>query len=143
MLVQRCAGVVLTLCLVLSAGCPKEGDTAVKPATEAETAAEAKPAAPAKVESPVPQETTAQGEVKIDPAVLTQVEGKLAGADAIDGTMDKVVTRCASCRLSMDGSSENLLKVAGYSMHFCTAGCKERFAADTAKLILAMEYPEK
>jgi YHS domain-containing protein len=75
-------------------------------------------------------------------AEAVTVESQLAAADALDGEVDKVVTRCASCKLSMDGSPEYSLEVAGYKMLFCAEGCKKRFEEDPEASVLAMVIPE-
>jgi len=68
---------------------------------------------------------------------------KLAKADLLDGKADKIVTRCASCALGMDGKAEHSLKALDYTMYFCTAGCAERFAKNMTESIEAMEVPDK
>ncbi len=74
---------------------------------------------------------------------VEEVMAKLATADAIDGKVDKVISRCASCSLGMDGSEEHSLEAHGYTMHFCTAECKDQFAAGLDKEIMAMKVPAK
>ena len=37
------------------------------------------------------------------------------------------LSKCPSCALSMDGKSEHALLTSGYTLHFCTEGCKTRF----------------
>jgi YHS domain-containing protein len=70
-----------------------------------------------------------------------QVEAKLAAADLADGHVDKVVAKCASCRLGMDGDAANASVHAGYELHFCSAECKKRFDADPDKVIAKL--PDK
>ena len=70
-----------------------------------------------------------------------KVKAKLVMADAIDGKEDKIVSKCATCALGMDGSAEYAVEVAGYKLHLCSALCKEKFEKDTTKAILAMEKP--
>jgi len=71
-----------------------------------------------------------------------EVVAMLAKADTVDGTEDKVVHRCASCRLGMDGSEKHALTVGEYEMYFCSAECKERFGKDVDKNILALVIEE-
>ena len=71
-----------------------------------------------------------------------KVVAKLAKADALDGATDKVVVKCAACALRMDGSVDHTFTHAEYSMHFCSAGCKDRFSKDPVKAILALEVPQ-
>jgi len=70
-----------------------------------------------------------------------QIEIKLAAADAVDGHVDKVVSKCASCRLGMDGDGQYASVHAGYELHFCSAECKTRFDADPQKVIAKL--PDK
>ncbi len=70
------------------------------------------------------------------------VEAILAKADAYDGTTDKVVSMCAACNLGMDGSQEHALATHGYTIHFCSPGCKGKFETDTDKAVLAMKIPD-
>lgn len=74
---------------------------------------------------------------KNDPAV----DAILAKADAVDGNVDKIVSKCASCSLGMDGSAAHALKVGSYKMHFCSADCKEGFSENTKESILALNIP--
>ena len=113
-----CCLVSMTL-LVAAAGCPK-----------AETGETATPAAD--VAEPARSDAEPQAEV----------QAKLVKADLLDGQADKIVSRCASCALNMDGSSDHALKVLDYTMYFCTEGCAKTFAEDTTKSVLAMKIPE-
>lgn len=72
-----------------------------------------------------------------------EVEAKLASADALDGKVDKVISRCAACALGMDGSSEHALETHGYTMHFCSSHCRDGFAENPDKAILGMKVPAK
>jgi YHS domain-containing protein len=65
----------------------------------------------------------------------------LAKADAVDGTEDKVIAKCAGCSLNMDGSGDHALQTHGYTMHFCSGECKGPFESDPDKAILAMNVP--
>jgi YHS domain-containing protein len=80
----------------------------------------------------------AESSADVDAAVIA----KLASADALDGETDKVVAKCAACALRMDGSADLALNHAGYAMHFCSDGCKQRFEKDPVDEILAMDVPE-
>lgn len=60
---------------------------------------------------------------------------RLASADAADGTTDKIVGKCATCALRMDGKAENELKLEGYTMHFCSSKCKDMCAKDPLKVL--------
>ncbi|MEZ6036172.1 MAG: hypothetical protein R3F29_01740 [Planctomycetota bacterium] len=63
----------------------------------------------------------------------------LAKADAVDGTTDKVVHKCAGCALHMDGKAEHAIAIEGYTMHFCKPACYDRFKADTAGEVLKLK----
>ena len=87
-------------------------------------------------EEPEQEQPMSEAEVKV------QVEAMLAKADQVDGTTDKIVSKCPSCALGMDGKSEHALQVSGYTLHFCTEKCKTEFEKDTTKSILALKIPE-
>lgn len=76
--------------------------------------------------------------VQLTPA---QIEARLAAADLADGARDKVVSKCASCKLGMDGDAQHASVHAGYELHFCSAECKTRFDADPQKVIAKL--PDK
>lgn len=80
---------------------------------------------------------TAAAEAAADPAVVA----KLTAADALDGTVDGVVSRCAGCSLGMDGSDKHALTVGAHKMHFCSDHCRSTFAKDVTKGILALSVP--
>jgi YHS domain-containing protein len=69
------------------------------------------------------------------------VEAKLAKADAFDGKTDKIVSKCPSCKLQMDGKSEFAAQVSGYTLHFCSEKCKGEFTKDTTKSIKELVIP--
>ncbi len=64
-----------------------------------------------------------------------ELKARLAAADAADGTTDNVVHKCATCALRMDGSADNELELEGYTLHFCSAHCKETCAKDPLKTL--------
>ena len=81
--------------------------------------------------------------IEAEPAPVPElgVEAKLALADEVDGAVDHVVSRCAGCALAMDGNPDHALTVAGYEVHFCSEGCKEKFAVDPEAAVLALAIP--
>jgi hypothetical protein len=105
---------------LLFAACTAESKPADAPAQNAPAPA----AAPSL--SPITEETLA----------------KLAKADAKDGSVDKVVHRCAGCSLGMDGEAKWPLQVQDYMMHFCKQACLDRYAKDPAKAIAAMKIKD-
>lgn len=64
------------------------------------------------------------------PAKEAEATNALQQADAMDGTEDKVVHKCAGCSLGMDGSAEHAVTVDGYELHFCSDSCKADFEKD-------------
>jgi len=82
------------------------------------------------------------GAAEIDANVQAEIKAKLAKADKLDGTTDKIVHRCASCALGMDGKSEHRVAVSGYTLHFCSVRCKERFTENLTASILDLKIPE-
>jgi YHS domain-containing protein len=75
------------------------------------------------------------------PADAKAVEAKLAKADAFDGKVDKVVTKCLGCGLGMDGKKELAATTAGYTLYLCSAHCKSEFEKDPNKAVLALQIP--
>jgi hypothetical protein len=72
-------------------------------------------------------------------AVLAAV----AKADAADGTVDKVVSKCVTCMLGMEGKPEFAAAWGEYTVHLCSAECKETFTKDPEKALLALKFPEE
>jgi hypothetical protein len=128
--------VLIGVLLATAAGCPEEASAPFE--AEAPTSAEE----PAKAEAPAAAEEPAAAGAPAAADTQAQVEAKLAKADLVDGQADKVVAKCPGCALAMDGSPEYTLEVSGYTLRFCQARCKDTFAQDTTKSILAMEIPE-
>lgn len=142
MLTQLFRGRVLCLVLVgvlvVLGGCKREAATT--PATEAapaETVAPAEAAAPAVT---APDEKPGDIASGLDP--MAEVKAKLAKADLLDGKGDKIITRCASCALKMDGKPEHSLEVLGYTMYFCSDKCLKGFSANTMKSVADLVVPE-
>ncbi len=119
-LVRTC-GLALVVSLVAMAGCSKKED--------------AKPTADAKpdVAKPDTEDAKRSGEVA----------AKLAKADLVDGKSDKIVTRCPSCSLRMDGTADHALKALDYTLYFCTEGCAKGFGENMTESILAMKTPDE
>jgi len=88
-------------------------------------------------QAPPPEEAAAApAEIAITPAL----QAKLSGADLMDGTEDKVVSRCTGCGLAMDGSDEYSVAVGDYELHFCSESCRDNV---TDEAILALVIPEE
>jgi predicted regulator of Ras-like GTPase activity (Roadblock/LC7/MglB family) len=75
--------------------------------------------------------------------VTEEMSSILAKADQVDGTADKTVANCAVCLLGMAGSSEHTLAVGDYTLRFCSDHCKQTFAEDVSKSVLAIEFPNE
>ncbi len=67
----------------------------------------------------------------------------LAKADARDGSVDKVVSKCVTCRLVMEGSPEYSVNYGGYAVHLCSEECKKAFSEDPEKALQALSFPEE
>lgn len=65
----------------------------------------------------------------------------LAKADAADGKVDKVVSKCVTCMLGMEGLPENAVTYGEYTLYFCSQTCKENFLKDREKALLALKFP--
>jgi YHS domain-containing protein len=75
-----------------------------------------------------------------DPKAVAE---KLAKADAADGSVDKVVSKCLGCGLAMNGKKELAATTAGYTLHFCTEACKRQFEKDPGRAVMAMTIPSE
>jgi hypothetical protein len=129
MLIRRIhLGMLVLLAATLVLGCGRSE----QPGTEEQGAQTADPQGGQAAEKPAG-----------DTAVQAGLNMILAKADAVDGTEDKVVSRCAGCSLGMSGSEQHALKVGEYEMHFCSDGCKSGFSEDTEKAVMAMKIPEE
>ena len=124
------------LAFATTAGCKKEeAPPSEKPPAAAVTTE--KVAVPEKEVVPKVEGLTKE----VAPEMQADVEARLAKADALDGTVDKVVSKCPACGLAMDGKSEHALEVAGYTLHFCSDQCNAKFAKDPTKEVLALKIP--
>ena len=113
---------------LFSAACTPRAPVAPE---QAPVAREQAPVAPEKA-----PETSNQAEV------TEQMKDVLAKADQVDGTADKIVSKCAACDLAMDGVTEDALKVGQYTLLFCSDDCKQAYAKDLEKSVLAIKLPE-
>ncbi len=66
----------------------------------------------------------------------------LVKADAADGAADKVVSKCLTCNLGMEGSAEHVAMLGDYKLHLCSDECKTGFEAAPEKALLALKLPE-
>ncbi len=119
----------LTLGLVALA-CGGTSQEAPAPAPQA-AAAPAPAPAPAPVEAaPVATDAVATdaaaAATPAAPMDAAAAEAILVTADAADGTTDKVVSKCAGCKLGMAGHADHAVQAHGYTLHFCSAECKAK-----------------
>ena len=63
----------------------------------------------------------------------------LAKADASDGSVDMVVSKCVTCRLGMDGKPEYSVNYGGYAVHLCSEECKKAFSENPEKALQALK----
>jgi hypothetical protein len=63
----------------------------------------------------------------------------LAKADAADGSVDTTVSKCAGCKLNMEGHPEHVVTAHGYTLQFCSDECKERSAPTIDTVIAALK----
>lgn len=130
-MIHRIGACFAVAILLAPPGCRKEEPTAAEPAKDTAEAVKDLAASP-----------VAAVEAKVAEADKEAVEVKLAAADLVDGKTDKIVTKCPSCALGMDGKSEHTLEVLGYKLYFCSEPCKTAFAKDLTKSILDLKIPE-
>lgn len=77
----------------------------------------------------------------LDRAPSAAAIAKLEMADAADGSTDKVVHQCTSCKLEMTGKPEHTAAFGDYQLHFCTDFCKSSFEKDPEKALASLEGP--
>lgn len=73
----------------------------------------------------------------------TETITKLAKADLVDGTEDKIVHKCGGCALGMNGSEDHKMKAGEYEMHFCSSYCLDVFEKDVNSAVAQMTMPEE
>ena len=108
---------VVSLLLLMMPGCDSAGPGAPGGSSESREHAEA-----------------ASGSAASD-EILT----RLAQADAADGTADKVIRKCVTCSLYMDGDAAHAATAHGYEVHLCSESCLDRFQRDPDRAVLSMK----
>ncbi len=93
-------------------------------------------------ETPKPEASKAEP-AKAETAKAEGLKIVLAKADEFDGAADKIVSKCSSCGLGMDGKAEHAVSAHGYTLHFCSDDCKTGFSEDLDKSLLALKVPDK
>jgi len=60
----------------------------------------------------------------------------LVAADAVDGETDKIIKKCATCALRMDGKDEHAMQLEGYTLQFCSKRCRDICAKTPVDILL-------
>lgn len=94
-------------------------------------------------EDPSPPAAPAAGPVVAAVPPTADTLAKLAAADRLDGTEDKIVTLCPACQLHMHGKAQFSCQVGEYLVHGCSASCRDRVARDPNGLFAGIDVPEK
>jgi YHS domain-containing protein len=68
-----------------------------------------------------------------------EVLARMAEADAADGTVDKVIRKCVTCSLYMDGDAAYTATAHGYEVHLCSESCLDRFQRDPDRAVRSMK----
>ncbi len=79
---------------------------------------------------PEPAAAAAPETTEAPEALAADTLAALAKADAVDGDLDNVVSKCALCSLHMDGSPDHVVTAGDYSLHMCSAECKSHYEED-------------
>lgn len=77
----------------------------------------------------------------VDMEVTPELRAVLERADAVDGEVDGVVSKCPGCDLAMAGKSKYSMQVGEHEVHFCSERCRHEFEDDPAASFLALELP--
>ncbi len=86
------------------------------------------PAAPA-------AKPTAEVEAPKAAALTPTQKATLASADAADGAVDRVISKCPVCMLGMEGDPMHAITSHGYELHACSESCQTAFEADPISVI--------
>jgi len=96
----------------------------------------------AEAEPPVAATEAVQAPPEISEETKAAMVAALEQADAVDGSADHVVQKCANCALMMDGKSEFAAELVGFEMHFCSDECKDGFQQNVEEKLVALEIPD-
>jgi hypothetical protein len=72
-------------------------------------------------------------------AVTADVQAQLAKADAKDGKVDKVVSKCSGCALGMDGKAEHAAHLGDYTVLFCDHCAEKGSPKDAQKIVMGLK----
>ena len=61
----------------------------------------------------------------------------------MDGAKDKIVSQCGLCSLHMEGSAEHTVQAGDYTLHMCSAECKDAWEKDPVASMAALEKAVK
>jgi len=86
-----------------------------------------------------PDEPASHAQAPASGAANDEILTRMAQADAADGTTDKVIRKCVTCSLYMDGDAAHAATAHGYEVHLCSESCLERFERDPDRAVLSMK----
>jgi len=84
-----------------------------------------------------PEESVAAPAQDSSPSAVALVA--LDKADAADGSTDRVVTNCLSCKLRMAGKAEYASHYGDYEVHLCSSHCKAFFEKDPEQVLASLK----
>ena len=61
----------------------------------------------------------------------------------MDGAEDKVISQCGLCSLHMEGDAAHAVQADGYTLHMCSAECKDAWEKDPALSMAVLEEAVK
>jgi len=111
---------IILLLILATVGCSQKAEQAATETVDAST---------------VPPSTIE----KISAEVTPELSAQLVAADRLDGSEDKVVSKCASCALHMNGKEEFALELADYRLDFCSDFCQNNYREDGAGKLMALK----
>ena len=77
------------------------------------------------------------GPLEVTPSMVAA----LVRADIADGKEDHLVGKCILCQLHMNGQEANAATIGDYTVHLCSAYCKQQFEADPSQALNALPRP--
>jgi len=119
--------------VVMAAGCSGSG-------TEVADAASTGGDRPSAPDASAADQSAQVGEAAAEYAPEA-VQAVLAKVDEQDGATDQVVHKCVGCALMMDGKADYAFEYEGFTMHFCSAHCRDGFSENAEKALMALNLP--
>jgi aspartate 1-decarboxylase len=56
----------------------------------------------------------------------------------MDGAADKIISQCGVCALHMEGDAAHAVQVGDYTLHMCSAACKDAWEKDPTGSMAAL-----